>query len=390
MSQRLISLNEPLKRLREEGYEISIHGQKFLLVHHVPYVTPDTRVAYGVLVSPLKLAGDVLAPPENHIIHFIGEQPCHKDGSTIQQIVHAGPTDHTPGLRTDRSFSNKPAPGFTDLEKVIHYINILSGPAQALEQGANSRTYIALPDVEDKSVFIYADTASTRSNTAMLADKLSGQRIAIVGLGGTGSYVLDFIAKTPVAEIHLFDADLFLSHNAFRAPGAAPLDTLRAMPTKVGYLHDVYAAQRAGIITHPHNINETNVQSLTGMNFVFICIDKASAKPAIMKHLDKSGISFIDCGMGLTIADKGITGQVRTITSTPAARVASNQIPTAPELDGDNPYATNIQIAELNALNAAQAVIKWKLNGFYLDQENEHMAVYDLDGNHIHNHHGAA
>jgi hypothetical protein len=31
---------------------------------------------------------------------------------------------------------------------------------------------------------------------------------------------LDFVAKTPVEEIHLFDSDVFLQHNAFRAPGA--------------------------------------------------------------------------------------------------------------------------------------------------------------------------
>jgi hypothetical protein len=36
--------------------------------------------------------------------------------------------------------------------------------------------------------------------------------------------------------------------------------------------------------------------------------------------------------------------------------------------DDDNEYARNIQIAELNALNAALAVIKWKkLCGFYHD-----------------------
>jgi hypothetical protein len=35
---------------------------------------------------------------------------------------------------------------------------------------------------------------------------------------------------------------------------------------------------------------------------------------------------------------------------------------------GDNLYAKNIQIAEMNALNAALAVIRWKkLCGFYFD-----------------------
>jgi hypothetical protein len=37
------------------------------------------------------------------------------------------------------------------------------------------------------------------------------------GLGGTGSYILDLVSKTPVNEILLFDSDDFLQHNAFRS-----------------------------------------------------------------------------------------------------------------------------------------------------------------------------
>ncbi len=50
--------------------------------------------------------------------------------------------------------------------------------------------------------------------------------------------------------------------------------------------------------------------------------------------------------------------------------------------DDHGPYDTNIQIADLNALNAALAVIKWKkLCGFYLDLDQEHHSTYTLDGN---------
>ena len=46
----------------------------------------------------------------------------------------------------------------------------------------------------------------------------------------------------------------------------------------------------------------------------------------------------------------------------------------------DDAYSSNIQIAELNALNAALAVIKWKKHlGFYLDQMEKLEDVYSLD-----------
>lgn len=45
-------------------------------------------------------------------------------------------------------------------------------------------------------------------------------------------------------------------------------------------------------------------------------------------------------------------------------------------------YRTNIQIAELNMLNAAFAVIKWKkLWGIYDDLEKEHHSTYTIDVN---------
>jgi len=47
-----------------------------------------------------------------------------------------------------------------------------------------------------------------------------------------------------------------------------------------------------------------------------------------------------------------------------------------------NSEKKNIQIADLNMLNAAFAVIKWKkLLGFYKDLENEHFSTYTVDGN---------
>ena len=55
----------------------------------------------------------------------------------------------------------------------------------------------------------------------------------------------------------------------------------------------------------------------------------------------------------------------------------------SPSGDGErHEYAQNIQIAELNSLNATIAVIRWKkIFGFYLDLEHEHHTVYAIDGN---------
>jgi hypothetical protein len=54
------------------------------------------------------------------------------------------------------------------------------------------------------------------------------------------------------------------------------------------------------------------------------------------------------------------------------------------EAHGDDDYETNVQVADLNALNAALAVPKWKkIVGFYRDLEVEHYSAFTIDGNHI-------
>src|SRR5205085_3355824 len=137
-----------------------------------------------------------------------------------------------------------------------------------------------LPDGAEESPFVYLDTASSRAGITSAARKLKSSNIAIVGLGGTGSYVLDFVAKTPVQEIHLFDADKFGQHNAFRAPGAASLDDLRAVPYKVDLWKSTYSNMHRGIHAHRVAIGNSNVALLDSMDYVFICSDGGASKLA--------------------------------------------------------------------------------------------------------------
>jgi hypothetical protein len=65
-----------------------------------------------------------------------------------------------------------------------------------------------------------------------------------------------------------------------------------------------------------------------------------------------------------------------------SARISrSVRIPFVDDAGGDD-YSRNVQIADLNALNAALAVIRWKkLLGFYRDLDREHHTTYTIDGN---------
>jgi hypothetical protein len=387
MSQKPISLSSDLSRLRNEGYDLEIRSGH-LLVKDVPYVGEDSVVKRGTLVMALILAGDVTARPDNHVTSFIGDYPCRADGSQIEPIRNeSARRELAPGLWVDHRFSAKPMPsGVYEnyYAKVSQYVTILSGYAQVIEPGVTAKTFrpVLAADSEEATVFKYTDTASARAEISAITAKLSAvKKIAIVGLGGTGAYVLDFVAKTPVGEIHLYDGDLFYQHNAFRAPGAPSIEELTSRPSKVAYLKGIYGKMRHGIYAHAEYIGPDNVEALRGMDFVFLCLEGA-AKRLVVEALEFFGVAFVDVGMGVYVEAGMLGGILRTTTSTPDRRDHFRKRASF-ESDGErNEYDSNIQIADLNALNATMAVIKWKkLMGFYQDLDAEFHSTYTIGGN---------
>jgi len=391
MSHPLIDLNEDLRRLRDKGFNLSIH-EACLVVRDIPYVTASREVRTdGILVSPLDLDGDITRQPSDHQIRFAGERPSTPDGSELHG-VRPHPSAHriSAELSADFHFSNKPKRGhYLDFyEKIDSYAKHLWGPAQAIDPKCTPYTYVTVPSEDDAAPFRYLDTASGRAEISAISQKLTLEKVAIIGVGGTGSYVLDLLAKTPIGEIHLFDDDVFSTHNAFRSPGAPTLEELRARSSKVEYFAGIYSKMRDGIIPHDESLTEDNLALLDGMAFVFLCIDANPDKRAIVDGLEERGIPFIETGLGVVENNEKLTGLIRTTTSLPKHRdKVRHRIPLV-ESDVENEYDRNIQIADLNMLNAVLAVIRWKKwCGFYVDMKGELFSTYAVARNALINEH---
>ena len=136
---------------------------------------------------------------------------------------------------------------------------------------------------------------------------------------------------------------------------------------------------RRGIKSFPEKITEANIDLLKGLSYVFICIDSNRARSIIISKLKEFSIAFIDVGLGVNVANENLIGTLRVTVGTPEKHDhIPNRIGEA-ETD-DNEYATNIQIADLNALNALLAVIKWKkMCGFYQDLKEEHNSIFVIN-----------
>lgn len=382
MSRPPFAPDDAVAQLRRDGYNVELAGA-MLLVHDVPAVDSARAVRRVILGEPLQYAGDQLLPPADHTLYLCGEHPCDDQGNPLTRIVAGSDASALrPGLTAQYRLSSKPPSGqYLDLhDKVTNYVHLIERWAQAIEPGVGARTFGQTRTGGYDSPFLYADSATARAGIADLGARLAGQRLALVGAGGTGSFLLDLLIKSPVAEIHVYDGDVLLSHNAFRAPGTLSVQTLRARPSKAIHWAQQAAVMRTGVIAHDHYVTVEDVPELAKFDFVFLAVDDGPARAELVAALEVADASFIDVGMGVDRA--GPAGQllaaVRVSVSTPGSRA---HIPTG---TGQDEYGSNVQVAELNALNAALAVVAWKRhNGFYLDAVLGTTSIYSTDDNTI-------
>jgi hypothetical protein len=374
-----------IQKLVDEKYYVEIIEEKFLLIKRVPYLNKEKEIQYCTIVSELELNGNDVKLFPQHPIYFIGEQPYKANGDKFNPN-HSNRTELLPGLIANFYFSyrkdDKPYENYYD--KMTHYVHLFSKHAIHVDPTVTFNIG-SLVEVPRSSPFQYSDCNSASPEVNVLYHKFSEMRVGIIGMGGTGSYILDYIAKTPVKEIHLFDGDYYHNKNAFRSPGATHIDSLINVQKKTEFFQNQYFNIHKGVISHPVNICEDNLAELDNLSFVFISIDKSSIKKMITEHLENNGIDFIDVGMGVKIVNDSILGQIRITTSTIKKRGhihTNNRIKFSENPEND--YSKLPQIAELNAFNAAQAVIKWKkLVGFYHDRGKEFHTIYQLHLNKI-------
>jgi hypothetical protein len=103
-----------------------------------------------------------------------------------------------------------------------------------------------------------------------------------------------------------------------------------------------------------------------------------------MAWLRARGIPFIDVGMSLREGEAGLTGIAKVMAYLPGSDVALPARATV--VPGEDDYSSNIQVADLNALNAILAVIRWKRHlGFYATHQPTNETVYKLYLNEIRN-----
>lgn len=385
MSQTLVSHNDDLRRLVEKGYAVGFDSN-YLIVRDIPYLDSAGNVKWGAIVAQLKHVNTEKVTQENHQVLFAGGSPHRIDGTPVPNLADR---PHTLALSAaakdvvvERSFSNKRIVNgkmvdYDDFFDKIHsYAGLISGPAK--EKGANPYTFRIVESAPSDSVFYFQDTLTSRAEITDLAAKFKDEVVAIIGLGGSGAYLLDFLVKTPVREVRAYDGDDFHVHTAYRSPGR--VEKAEFGQKKAVVYKQRYDNFRKGLSIEAKYVDSSSAKDFEGVTFAFVCVDKGAARAEIFDLLEAKRIPFIDVDMGLHRRDERLAGMMRVTYYSPedGARVRDKGIAELKD-EPDDIYRTTIQISELNALNAALAVIRYKqIRGFYFEQLANFYSAFDV------------
>jgi hypothetical protein len=378
--QELASRNKFIESLIKLGYDIGFINSH-LVIFGVPYLTSTGELRHFDIISTLDLREEHrIDRPSDHKVWVNGDVPHNIDGRPV--AMNSGPevhvvSDHIAGAKF---LSSKPLRGYYESidEKITQYLDLIVAPAKAKFADATPLRALETKKQERPSPLRFPDSLSARDGVVELSHKLMGLKVGVVGCGGTGSYILDFLAKTHVAEIQLFDNDIVHVHTLFRLPGVYG-DKYLGM-RKVDALAEVYGAFHDGIVSYPDRVTEDTIDVLRPLSFVFVAVDDGPSRQSICAACDRFAIPFVDVGMGLTKGAAGLFGFVRTSGGQLGdfrMLVGTQYLPA--ENAHDNEYRRQPQIAELNALNASMAVIRFKQHFGYFDRLTEATAqVFDV------------
>ncbi len=381
MFHELASHNEDIKSLLEEGYAITEdHG--YLVIRDIPYLDNNGVQQNGAIVTKLVDIDGKKVKQDDHQIFFAGSHPHHIDGTPITGLaggITQLPLVASPDVVVQRSFSNKPDRGYyiDFFEKIENYVGIISGPAVE-KYGANPYTFRLVEQTPSQSVFKFRDTLTSRAQIVDLSSKFADDIVAVIGLGGTGSYLLDFLVKTPVKQIRGFDFDDFHIHTGYRSPGR--LQQTELGTKKAAVYQSRYENFREGLSLESRYIDAQSDENLRGVTFAFVCVDKGTSRAEIFDLLIANRIPFIDVGMGLNRNRGPINGMLRATYYPVEDAQRLRDMELAELVDHrDDEYRVQIQISELNALNAALAVIRFKqIRGFYFEEEALNSLVLEV------------
>ena len=125
-------------------------------------------------------------------------------------------------------------------------------------------------------------------------EKLSHAKVAVIGLGGVGSYCVAALVRSGIENITIADFDNVEASNINRQLFANEKTIgMKKVDVAKTYLEDINS--QAKINTIDTKIDASNVQNFEAMDFIVDAIDDVKAKIAIAKYCQENSIPIVSC-----------------------------------------------------------------------------------------------
>ena len=363
------------------GLDYTIEGDT-LTVGPVPYRLKSGALGHGELICHVEREGARLSAPSDHTVGWVAEERPHtRSGDVLEKLIHQdGPQEWANGTTSICGMSRKAHEhGYKDYgEKMLAYARLI-----AKEAGRNwKRDSLGSGVVKDGNNMVDQEikkkkkkkkkTGLTRSMIGEKDKLFRQERLAVIGAGGTGGFIVDMIAKCNVASIDIYDDDVVSQHTQLRWPGVVNRNVVEEHRNKAEYLAQIYASRtNRNIRGHALRVGGSNLTYFVDKTMVFVAVDRGPDRRDILTGLTGLGVNFIDCGIDMRSAADGLTASVRVVRTAfgDDREKRMELVQTTPDKDaGEGMYEAAIQTSEINALNATLAVIAWKQGiGFYKD-----------------------
>ena len=283
----------------------------------IPYIAADRRIQFADIVTNLDITGaageEVTTQPSDHTVWWTGGTPHTAGGDSREDYLSCGKwvqgRDIGEEITVYMQWSRKPKAGsraraYKDYrEKIETYVAEVGGQAEGMRPGVLEAARKGRNlTVNYSSRFAYIDTNAYRNGTKGIESRIEEEVVAVIGVGGTGSYLVDVLAKTNVKELHLFDDDVMRIHNAFRVAGAARVGELGGQKSKIKWHAERYGeVRKEGLHLHPMKLNDENIDALRGYTTAFIAVDDLAVRRTIQRACTAMGILHVSVGIGLEV-----------------------------------------------------------------------------------------
>ena len=349
------------------GWTIEL-GQNRISVRGVPYRKKDGEAGTCQVLVETQDDGQTMKAPENgsgasHAAVLIGVSQGHAYQATGEAVGNVLWTDNA--NQCVISIKRDEGEYVNAWHALFVYTATIAG-----EVGLEDRDQV-------ERVFKFEIEGEDSREMKAWRNRARGQRVAIVGLGGVGLWILDLMSKTYVKEIRIWDGDVIEGRNLLRAPGWAGQDAIGK--NKAQYFGEHYQRMREGISIHAEYWQpDDHSDVLRDLDFVFVAIDKEATRTALCSSLEELGIPFIDVGMGIELRKGQVRGSCQVFFSGEDPGRWRIGIPTV-EGAGEEDYY-DLQLADMGGLNAALAVGTWRRHiGQYEAEEKDWLIRYLME-----------